>query len=860
MRSGRWLHVSLVIAVIAATPRVWAAPAPPDAPADDAAADREVPPYQPPPARFAVVPFENHANVRAFDWLIAGAPFEIAEKTEAVLGLEPTGGTLYVAPPAVAPESAAIAQLAAARGARYVVTGWVERPQWQLRIAIAVWTVTAGKAVVAGEAQRVGDVKTYHQLLGDALAEAWSKAGVPVSDVQKPKLARSLAGDLYAVTLMGRGLGHLTGVLAGSVTPAELKLAEHDLERAVFIDPKCYEAQRLIGELYLTAAPGDAKQAARALAKFNYANDLAPDDLPSLRAAATGAAAAGKHDLARTLFARLVRLKPWDLEARYALGAALWRTGDPDAAERQLEQVTAQRPDHLAARRVLVLIHAARSDTARLIAELEAIAARAPGDLEVKADLASAYGATGQWARAITALEAIAAARPSDMPLAMRIGDARRRNADLRGAITWYARAAKLAPESTWPSFILAEAYLDDAQLAEAQRIYTQLLRTADSAPAAQALALLALKPRPDDAIAYLRRAVREAPRQPLAWQALVAAELYRKDAGAALAAATTALASWPDNGPLHYFAGVAHAQLGERHAARRDLVAANLATANAALATLDAGGTITASPTLVTWHPWGDAAAITGALQRYAATAKAMAELRARYQRDVLGLLGALGKGPLAPAKPEPLRGCPLAKVATPWSTAQQALAQLARLGAQLELDWRYIARHDEAGATQGLLPNARAEVSAARKGFKLALADAGELRAEWGRGLGPELRAVGCTDRLLAAAVADPTRYRRVEEDRPPPIPATQPPRPRARATFYVDNAHCLDPVDVWIDGAEVGQVAPGRRSALVADGGERTLCLLVPGAAQCGDRGTVRQVYLHDGWSVTMHCRDK
>jgi hypothetical protein len=30
-----------------------------------------------------------------------------------------------------------------------------------------------------------------------------------------------------------------------------------------------------------------------------------------------------------------------------------------------------------------------------------------------------------------------------------------------------------------------------------------------------------------------------------------------------------------------------------------------------------------------------------------------------------------------------------------------------------------------------------------------------------------------------------------------------------------------------------------------------------LLGPGAAQCGDRGTVREVYLHDGWSVTMHC---
>jgi len=145
---------------------------------------------------------------------------------------------------------------------------------------------------------------------------------------------------------------------------------------------------------------------------------------------------------------------------------------------------------------------------------------------------------------------------------------------------------------------------------------------------------------------------------------------------------------------------------------------------------------------------------------------------------------------------------------------------------------------------------------VAATRKAFRLALADVAELRAEWGRALGPELGAAGCTDRLLAAAIADPAHYRLVEEDQPEPIPTTQPPRPRAHATFYVDNTRCLDPVEVWIDGAQLGQVAPGRRSALVADAGERTLCLLVPGAAQCGDRGTLREVYLHDGWSVTMH----
>jgi hypothetical protein len=108
-----------------------------------------------------------------------------------------------------------------------------------------------------------------------------------------------------------------------------------------------------------------------------------------------------------------------------------------------------------------------------------------------------------------------------------------------------------------------------------------------------------------------------------------------------------------------------------------------------------------------------------------------------------------------------------------------------------------------------------------------------------------------------LLAAAVADPSRYRVIEEDKPDVQPARQAPRPKPRATFFVDNTRCPDPIDVWIDGVPLGQVAPGRRSALVSDGGERTLCLIGPGVAQCGDRGTVRQVYLHDGWSVTMQC---
>jgi Flp pilus assembly protein TadD len=824
----------------------------------------DIPAFSPPPPRFAVAPFENRSGAKVFDWLVAGAPFEISEKTEAVLGLEPAGGALHVGGAAVAPAPGPIAAFANAHQAVYVITGWVERPSWQLRVGLSLWNAAGATAVVAAEVQRTGDVRAYHQLLGDALGELWTQgAGLAVDAARRDLLARPLSTDHYAVTLLGRGLGHLTGAL-GAV---DLKAAEHDLERAAFIDPKCFEAQRVLGELYLRVAPGEPRAVARAVGKFNYANDLAPDNIAALRAAARGAVQAGKHEAALALFRRLVIRRPWDLDARYELGAALWQTGAPAAAEKQLEQVTAQRADHLAARRVLVLIHAARSDTAKLVAELEAIANRAPDDLDVKADLATAYGALARWDKATAALELVAAARPSDLALHIRIGDAHRKLGDLAAALAWYGRASQLAPDSSWPGFAAAQLLFDVGRLTEAARGYAALKRFRDDLPAAeQALGVIALaQGRPVDAVGYLRRAVGGAPRDVLGWRALVSSELARGNPAAALADVRAALPTWPDDGHLRYLAGVASAQLGELATARRELVAATAAAtqpvaqraAAAALGALDAGGALRAQLAPELARPWGDADALTDALARYAATARALGEARERYQRDVLGLLGALHLGPNAPGGREPVRRCPIARIAPRWATAQAELAAISRLGVELERSWRFLARHDEVGATAGLLPNARTQVAAARKGFRIALADLGELRAMWARSLAPELRAAGCTERLLAAAAADPARYRLADDERPEVIPTTQPPRPRGRATFYVDNSRCLDPVEVWVDGSQLGQVAPGRRSALVADAGDRALCLLVPGAAQCGDRGTLRQVYLHDGWSVTMHC---
>lgn len=842
-----------------------------------------VPDFTAGPPKIAVTPFENHVpNGKSLEWVVAEAPFEIAEKAENVLGLEAVGAPLYVPGERVPAEDDTVADFGKKMGAQLVVTGWFDRIGEQLRLVVLVWRVDAKTAVakVAGEGQRMGALAGYHKILGEAMAEAFAEAGVSVDPARGERLNRALGAsssknDIYPVFMMGRGLGHFSGALAamssvfgttaGSAAPTgpDLKAAEHDLERAVFLDPKLYEAQRLLGELYMATAAGDAKRIAKATGKFNYAADLAPDDAPSLRAAAFAMARAGKWEVALDLFKKLVTRRPWDLEARYQLGATLWQTGDAHAAEKQLEQVTARVPDHLAARRVLVLIHSAQNDTPRLIRELEAIAVHAPADLEIKADLATAYGAVNQWPKAIAALESIEKQRPNDLALLVRLGDAYRKHGSLDHALAAYQRAARANREVSLPGFAAAQALFDAGRFADATKAYQLLQPTSDRGAAEQALGVIAYRQgRADEAAWYLRQAVRNLPRSLATRRAAIAAELLRKDAKAARLQLDLALVTWPRDATLRYFAGLAHHYAGDDERARAELTAALAASpgmpaATAALASLTTRSAIAVDflPELV--RPWGDADALQIAIDNFTATTAALAKVRAEYQSQLLSLLGTLGQGPSAKVKPGTVKTCPVSQVAKPWDSAQKLLAKYAQLGLELESTYRFIARHDDAGMTSSLLPNARTAVAGAKKAYRTTLADMGELRSEWTRGLGPELRVVGCTDKLLLAALEDPLRYRVVHDDKPEPVATRQPPRPKPRTTFFVDNTRCADPVDVWIDGSHIGQVTPGRRSALVADGGERTLCLLLPGGAQCGDRGTVRQVYLHDGWSTTMYC---
>jgi hypothetical protein len=173
------------------------------------------------------------------------------------------------------------------------------------------------------------------------------------------------------------------------------------------------------------------------------------------------------------------------------------------------------------------------------------------------------------------------------------------------------------------------------------------------------------------------------------------------------------------------------------------------------------------------------------------------------------------------------------------------------------MEEAYRTVADLDARGETSSLTPDYRAHVNDVKKEWKLSLVDVRDMRVELYGQLARELRWFRCRDDILAAALLQDLSRPVVEIDEPdvvlgPPAPPTP-----ARATFYVDNRECVDPVAVWIDGEKVGDVPPGARSAMSAVVGRRTLCLMEPGGGTCGDQGTVREIYLADGWAVALHC---
>jgi Flp pilus assembly protein TadD len=429
------------------------------------------------PAAFAVMPFENRSGVQGLGWMSAGVPFMVGEKVEDLGGFMPVYGPMVVPPgPVAAATPDAVAGFAAGVGARYVWTGWVSRPNWELQLGVTLWEVAGGTARRIGDVTQTGEFSQVHVFISKAIDELCGKAGISLDAGDRARLGRTPSKDFYAFTLFGRGLSGLLGT-EGAI---DVERAGKNLTRAVFIEPTMAEGHRIIGEMYAQQARAKPDKAAllkKADAKLSYALSMRPDYAAALSGAATLAIGQGRAARARGFLEDLLRLRPHELEARYRLGKVLWETGDADGAFRELERVVRHRPKDARARRILVLIHSSRGDQRDLIRELEVVAQLDPADRAVKMDLAAAYAVSGRENDAEAAYQALIAADGKNVQAMKFLADLYRRQGKVEKAIAHYEQAIKVAPDDPRSYFQLGEVYVAAGNDKEARKIYQRAQR-----------------------------------------------------------------------------------------------------------------------------------------------------------------------------------------------------------------------------------------------------------------------------------------------------------------------------------------------------------------------------------------------
>ena len=239
---------------------------------------------------------------------------------------------------------------------------------------------------------------------------------------------------------------------------------------------------------------------------------------------------------------------------------------------------------------------------------------------------------------------------------------------------------------------------------------------------------------------------------------------------------------------------------------------------------------------------------------------------LRVDFSKAVQQVLGELNRRPA----PKGAKRC--AELTAPFGRAQALGQRYLTQGRDLSRVYEMLTRLDEMGETIGLTPDYRAKVKRVREVYRGLRNDYREMKYSYYEQLIPELKHAGCDpDALLATAAKGGATASQAAATAPAVSPATtlpraipkkppaEPPaRPATMITYHVDNTSCAAPARVVLDGNPVGVVDAHTRRGFRTRSGPHQLCLLHEGSPQsCGQPGTLRRGYLHDGWTIQLKC---
>jgi len=255
----------------------------------------------------------------------------------------------------------------------------------------------------------------------------------------------------------------------------------------------------------------------------------------------------------------------------------------------------------------------------------------------------------------------------------------------------------------------------------------------------------------------------------------------------------------------------------------------------------------------------FGDAAQYKKYIDRFFFVHPEMQKTHEDFSRNVLAVISSLG------AAQNPSQ-CPLDAVALSYFRAYQQGQSYHKLGKELEAQYGSIKELDGLGETQGLTPDYRWKVAKALKLYAAVLRDFREMKVAFQSQLTGELTYHHCE---VQALIAKGEELEKSGAD-PPPTPVVQQkpkkdkrpelaaPIPASMATFFVDNSSCPNATRVILDGSPLGEVASASKAAFRSYVGRHDLCLIpLSSQTQCGEPGTLRKTYIHDGWSITLRC---
>lgn len=263
----------------------------------------------------------------------------------------------------------------------------------------------------------------------------------------------------------------------------------------------------------------------------------------------------------------------------------------------------------------------------------------------------------------------------------------------------------------------------------------------------------------------------------------------------------------------------------------------------------------------------FGDAEQFKKYVDRFYVVYADMQKTREDFSRNVQAVLASLAAD--LGANGRPVGKCPTDAVALTYTRAFRLGQIYHRLGKELEAQQISIRELDALGETSGLTPDYRWKVARVPKIYPEVLKDFREMKVAFQTQLAGEVKFHGCDQQTLVA------KGEELEKAGAPPtlptaragMPAVKkggkdeklaPPITASTATFFIDNSSCSSSLRVVVDGALLGEVASSAKAAFQSPVGRHDLCL-IPSTSQqqCGDAGTLRRTYIHDGWSITLRC---